>query len=124
MIRQIQALDNRLAEIHRLVREYRHRISLAASEFIERLLHPGIQHGVIQHVRPVIAQKVAQPALHLLIAGSVAQRFAHQRLRPIPHKTENRFMDVLRAAHVIQHRVDRKCQVQLGIDQRAVQVED
>ena len=74
-------------------------------------------------MRAIVTQKIIQPLLHLRFRDPIAQGPPHQHRRPIPDKTENRLVNVRLPPHVLQHRIHRVRQVQLRINQSAVQIE-
>lgn len=78
---QAQALDQRLAEAHRLVGQDGHR-QAGVVQAIERFSHAWINVGVIEHVLAVVVQKVTQGALDIGFARIRAERAAHQDRRP------------------------------------------
>src|SRR5271163_3980245 len=57
-----KSIQNRAAEMHRLVREHRH--GMFFKKF-EPFAHAWIRHGVVEHVRAIVAQEISESGVGL-----------------------------------------------------------
>ena len=81
--------------------------------------------GVIELVFAIVSKEVVQAgAYQFLVAGFAAQGPADQRGRSIAHVAGNHVVGQFRALHMPQRGIDRMHQIQPGVDQRAIKVED
>ena len=73
----------------------------------------------------VVSQEVLQARAHqLLVAGLLAQGAADQRRRSIPDVAGNHIVGQFGTLHMAQGGIDRMHQVETGVDQRTVKVEN
>ncbi len=75
-------------------------------------------------MRAIVAQEIGEPPFDFRVADALAQRPAHQHRRAIADEAENHLVDMRFASQVRQRGIHRVRQIELGINQRAVQVED
>ena len=79
---------------------------------------------MVELVHRIIFDEKFQAAKAFLFGGAFAQRSSDQAGRALPDVTENLFVRQRASAHFPERRVHRKGQVEFGINQRAVQIED
>ena len=86
---------------------------------------PVVYVSVVQFVFPIISQEIFQAGAHqLLVVGLGAQGPADQRGRSIPDVAGNHVVGQFGALHMPQRGIDRMHQVEAGVDQRAVKIEN
>ena len=109
-------------EFHGLVGEDRHRDRLGIQP-VERFPNAGIKRGRIQHVIAIIFQEKLV-RLAMLLVAEVRQSAANQHGRSIAHVSRNDIVRQRRKIFPGARGVHGIGQIALGIDQRAVQVEN
>src|ERR1019366_6465560 len=118
-----QTIDDRLADANRLVGEHRHALARRVQP-VERFIDAGVEGGVIQVVLAVVLEKKLERFLDLFFAGLVSQRAPDQQRRAVAHIRVDPLIFERRHAHVAAGRVDGLGQVQFGIEQGAVEIEN
>ncbi len=121
MIGDAQSLDNAAADSHGFIGVDGHG---HPHERVERFAHAGIQKRVVEIVRGVILDEEFQAQQAILFGSGAAQGARNQGWSALPHVAENLLVRQRLAPKLRKSRVDRKGQVELGIDQRAVQIEN
>ena len=118
-----QPVHDGLADLHRLVGQHGHP-DARVPQPVERFPHAGVKRRVVQHVIAIILQEELQRFLHLGFGGLRSQHAADQHRRAVAHVGVDSLMLDRRHAHVAARGIGGMRQVELGIDQRAVQIED
>src|SRR5580692_7767440 len=93
-------------------------------EEFERFGDAGVGAGGIQFVLVVMGEEELQGPVAFMIAGVSAQSAADQLWRTVADVAGDGVFVKLLAAHFLKSGVDGANQVALGIDERAVEIED
>src|SRR5450759_1185743 len=123
MAAHAEPVQDRAADAHRLVGEHGHPLA-AIAQPVQRFAHAGIQRGVVQVVLAIVFQEEFERLLDFQFAGLRAHRPADQHRGAVAHVGVDALVIERAHAHMGTRGVDGVRQVQFGIDQRAVQVED
>lgn len=118
---ETEAVENRAAEIHGFVRENRHRI---LREKRETLDDAGIRASVVEHVSAIVGKKVGERLIAFGGCGAFAEKAADENLGAIPDKTVDSVVGERGAAQMGKRGVDGEREVELRIDERAIEIED
>ncbi len=123
VLREVQFLQDRLGEVHRLVGAHREH-GVCAQE-LERRAHPGIGNGGAHRFGCVVAQERALRggAVHVR-AGPCGERARHQLCHALAYHGAHLAFRERRAAEFPEHGVDRVREVRGAVDEGAVEVED
>ena len=123
VLREPQTVDDLSADANRLVGQDGH----AHARLVQRLKRLGnarIGARVIELMVPVVLHEKLERLGDVGIAGLGAHGAANQNRGAVPDVVANGLEVQRRQTEVCARRVDRMRQVELRIDQRAVQVED
>jgi len=91
---------------------------------LERFRNSRVRARRIHLVVFVIRKKKFQRALAFILGGAAAQSAADKLRRAVADIAGDGVFVKLLAAHFLQHSVDGADQVALGIDERAIQIEN
>ena len=116
-----QFLDDAAADAHGLVGVDRHGHSF---ERVERFADAGIQNSVVEFMRGIIFDEKFQAEQAIFFGGVAAQGSRDQCRRALSDVAENLVVRQRISAQFRKGCVDGKGQIEFGIDQRAVQIED
>jgi hypothetical protein len=123
---KIEALEDGAAEDDRLVGQDSHGM---LGEKSKTFADTGIRDSVVEHVRAIVGQEVGKAFVCVNIRNfsrrcTFAEGAANENGRAIADKTVNGFVGERGASHVFEHRVDGKSEVELRIDESAIEIED
>jgi len=121
IFREPKRFKNAHADAHWLVGKNGHR---KRSEMRQGFRDAVISAGRIHFVVLVIREEQFQRSLALCFRGVVAQGLADELRRPVADVAGDGVFVQLLPAHFLQHGVDGADQVELGIDERAIQIEN
>src|SRR5205807_9402295 len=91
---------------------------------IQSLFNSVINIGVIEFVFAIVEQEKLQRLVHKRFVIRIAQSAAHQHGGAVADVAGNDFIRKFGLAKIAKHGIDGICQVDAGINQRAVKVKD
>ena len=118
---QAQALKNLAAEAHWFIGEHSHG---HAFERGQAFAYAGIGHRVVQHVLAIVGEEKRQRLFAFLPGGARAERPFDQPRRSLANVAKNLIMRQRRAAMFLQRGIDGNSEINTGIDERAVEIEN
>jgi len=84
----------------------------------------GVRASVVEHVGAIVGEKKGERGVTFGIGGAIAESAADQDRSAVAHETVNRLMIEFGAAEVGERGVDGESEIELGIDERAIEIED
>src|SRR5688500_622341 len=115
-----ESLQDHRGVFDRLVRG--HGFSLL-SEMAKRFLYARIKHSAVQAMREVVPAEHAE-RIFKADSGVVSYRKAQQLFYAVAHKAKNLSERPLGQTQLLEREVDRGRDVPLGLDERAIQIEN